>query len=449
MALRIGPAELSRPRLLWRLSLTLGASFDGQRWEVKVGIGQAKASEGDLPGDGRVQQAGLPCEHDTAMPEFAFGYAGNRQVTPADKPSSRAGIHGGGTDQGWPVSDNENSQVANFWDSLRPDQQRAFMAVASRRIFAAGARLMREGEPGDYVAVIISGLTEVRVRQDGAWRLVAERGPGQLIGERAALEINPRSATVVAVGTVEALVVRTADFAGFLSAHPEVLKLVERQIFTRMREDRPGPGRPELAGQNCTVIRTDVAGFSAAGRNDDDRRFVRAELLTMTRQALGPLWQACWREDRGDGLLIVVPPSIPTAEVLERLITALPPGLSAHNRIHSAPAQIRLRVAMAVGPVEKDGPGVNGKAIIVASRLVEAPAFKRAAVGQGADFAIIVSPFVYHAHVEPRSGPAGYAKVPVRVKETRESAWMQLIGAGQPGQVQLATSGASSPCSRV
>ena len=308
---------------------------------------------------------------------------------------------------------------------------------------------MREGEPGDYVAVIISGLTEVRVRQDGAWRLVAERGPGQLIGERAALEINPRSATVVAVGTVEALVVRTADFAGFLSAHPEVLKLVERQIFTRMLEDRPGSGRPELAGQNCTVVRTDVAGFSAAGRNDDDRRFVRAELLTMTRQALGPLWQACWREDRGDGLLIVVPPSIPTAEVLERLITALPPGLSAHNRIHSAPAQIRLRVAMAVGPVEKDGPGVNGKAIIVASRLVEAPAFKRAAVGQGADFAIIVSPFVYHAHVEPRSGPAGYAKVPVRVKETRESAWMQLIGAGQPGQVQLATSGASSPCSRV
>jgi len=447
--LRFGPAELSRSRLFSRLSLSLGASFDGRKLEVKVGIGQAKAGEGGPPGNAPVQQIRSSRDHDQAIPEFAFGNERKRQVMPEGTLSSRAEIPSDSSERDRPVSGSENSQVANFWDSLRPDQQRDFMSVASGRVFAAGARLMREGEPGDYVAVITSGLTEVRVRHDGAGRLLAERGPGQLIGERAALEINPRSATVVAVGTVEALVVRTADFARFLSAHPEVLRLVERQIFTRMLEDRPGSGRPELAGQNCTVVRTDVAGFSLAARSDEDRRFVRAELLTMTQQALGPLWQACWREDRGDGLLIVVPSSIPTAEVLERLTTALPPVLRAHNRIHREPVQIRLRVAMAVGPVEKDGPGVNGKAIIAASRLVEAPAFKRAAAAQGADFGIIVSPFVYQALVEPGGTLSGYAKVPVRVKETRESAWMRLTGTAQLGQVQLATSGASSPWARV
>jgi hypothetical protein len=42
-----------------------------------------------------------------------------------------------------------------------------------------------------------------------------------------------------------------------------VLELIEKQLFTRMREYRPGRAWPDLAGQNCTVIRTDVAGFSA------------------------------------------------------------------------------------------------------------------------------------------------------------------------------------------
>jgi hypothetical protein len=81
-----------------------------------------------------------------------------------------------------------------------------------------------------------------------------------------------------------------------------------------------------------------------------------------------------------------------------------------------------------------------------------------------------VSPFVYETHIKPDGSlldPADYTEIPVRVKEAQTSAWMQLIGravplprqpltqqnsgcrAGQDGQVQLATSGASSPCSRV
>jgi hypothetical protein len=279
--------------------------------------------------------------------------------------------------------------------------------------------------------------------------VVAQRGPGQLIGERAALKVSRRSATVVAVVPVRALVVRTADFETFISVYPEVLDLIEEQIFTRMREHRPGAGPSDPAGQNCTVIRTDVAGFSSPNRCAADRELIRAALREITRQALGPLWPACWHEDRGDGHLIVAPASIPTADVLERLTMALPPRLRAHNRIHSEAAQITLRVAVKVGPVEKDQSGVSGDAIIDVSRMVDAPAFKHAMAGQGAHFGIIVSPFVHRAHIAARGDIAGYAKVRVRVKETRTSAWMQLTGSLQLGQVQLATSGASSPWSRV
>src|SRR5262249_13385850 len=134
------------------------------------------------------------------------------------------------------ISANESRAMGNFWESLNTDQKRAFRAKAHNRVFAAGARLMQEGEEADNVAVILTGLTEIRVCENGAERVVAERGPGQLIGERAALRVSVRSATVVALQTVVALVMRTADFAAFISTYPAVLKIVEEQIYLRLRE---------------------------------------------------------------------------------------------------------------------------------------------------------------------------------------------------------------------
>jgi hypothetical protein len=197
------------------------------------------------------------------------------------------------------------------------------------------------------------------------------------------------------------------------------------------------------------VIRTDVAGFSAMYRSAGDREFVRVALREITRQALGPLWLDCWHEDRGDGHLIVVQASIPTAAVLDRLTTELPPLLREHNRIHREPVQITLRVAVEVGPVRKDASGVSGDAIIDVTRMVDAPVLKHAMAVQGAEFGIIVSPFVHRANIAVPGGSAEYTKVHVRVKKARLPAWMHLEGTVQLGQVQLATSGRSSPCSRV
>lgn len=452
MGLWIGSADITRAKLVDLFSVTLGGSIAGQSWKVKFDIGQAKAREKDVA-DGPARP-GIP-GHGLAGPaaESSFGYAGRRQVTQAGEVTSQPGTHDASGRPSLPrISINENSSRANFWHSLHPDQQDAFMAMADKRVFAAGARLMREGEPGDHVAVILSGLTEVLVGENGADRVLARRGPGQLIGERAALEMNPRSATVVALQPVEALVVRTADFATFLSSYPEVLKIVEEQIYTRLREvpARPGPAgvgrpgdhasgvaapRPPLAGQTCTVIRTDVAEFASARRSDEDRKIIRAALLAMTRLAMGPAWQTSWWEDRGDGLLIIVSPGVPTAQVIERLVTVLRAELARHNRIYSDPIRIRLRVAVEVGPIEEDEAGVSGKAIINASRLVDAAAFKEAVMGDGAILGMIVSSYVYETHIEPGGSaldPAGYTRISVRVKETSGSAWAQLMGPAGP-----------------
>lgn len=436
MALRFGLPELGRSRFLRRLpvfhvsfdgrKVEVEVEVDGQELEFKAKISQSKAREADLPGGRQIPRTQPDGGRTGIAGEPAAGYPESRQVAAPDKPVTREEESDDITLEPPQMAADEDSASVNFWKFLRPDQRQAFTAVAVRRVFVTGARLMEEGEAGDHVAVITGGLAEVRVRENGTERVVAHRGRGQLIGERAALEMNPRSATVVAVGTVEALAVRTADFAAFVERYPEVLKLVEEQIFDRMKEDRPGPGRVELAGRNCTVIRTDIAGFSLPLRNDEDRETARAALEEMTESVLGPIWQASWREDRGDGDLIVVPASIPTADVLSRLSTGLPPRIRAHNRIHREPTQIRLRVAVEVGPVEQVRSRVRGKAIINTARMVDAPDFKQAMTDRGVEFGLIVSPFVYQAHIEARGGQDGFTEVAVRIKEADGPAWMQL-----------------------
>ena len=80
----------------------------------------------------------------------------------------------------------------------------------------------------------------------------------------------------------------------------------------------------------------------------------------MTQSALGPVWDMCRREDRGDGKLLIVPPDIPTTQVTDRLVTMLPSELRRHNRTYSAAICVQLRVAVEVGPIEEDEDGVSG-----------------------------------------------------------------------------------------
>jgi hypothetical protein len=130
-----------------------------------------------------------------------------------------------------------------FWEALDPIERDAFRAVASHRTFAAGARLIAEGDQADHVIVILSGRTEVYVEENGRERFLAERGPGQLVGERAVLQVSLRSATVIALDRVQALVVRTGDFAAFISAHPRVLGIVRASSMIGTAKIQPDMAR--------------------------------------------------------------------------------------------------------------------------------------------------------------------------------------------------------------
>lgn len=130
----------------------------------------------------------------------------------------------------------ERPGAVNFWRALSPTEQVAFVLAARKQTFPAGIALMREGERADSVIVILDGWTKICVDDNGLERVIAERGPGQLVGERGVAPGSVRSATVVALETVQALVMRTGDFEAFVSEHPHVLDIVDKQVYDRQTE---------------------------------------------------------------------------------------------------------------------------------------------------------------------------------------------------------------------
>ncbi len=469
----------------------------------------------------------------------------------------------------------ERPTARSFWNSLADPERDALAAAGVEEFFRAGAVLCRAGEDTSQVMIIDSGWVKVSVREGPGTgeKILAVRGQGDVVGERAALATGVRSATVTALDEVSAMVVPAERFAEFLRGHPRAAEVLERQVTERREEDRmrlfPGEragaerrlawllldlaqrrggyqhtsaavftlpmaqteladwagtsadavgrflrswrdrgiiarserprrltvidldglaalcdvappdtsaGRApngshvaaeapahetaahETAAQqtsaqqtpaqqtpapwqldwheplNCSIVFTDVAGFSDPVRNDSDRDVVRAAMYEILRSAFevsGVPWEACYREDRGDGAVIVVPPTISTHRVVDPLVAELADRLRQYNRRASEVVRIQLRVALHVGPVGKDAEGLTGQALIAAARIVDAPVIKARLAAEQADLVFAASDYVYEHVVRNCAGrvdPAAFEHMECQVKEMHVSAWVHLAG---------------------
>jgi len=355
-------------------------------------------------------------------------------------------------------------QAPDFWASLSRMERQTLLAVSTARTYRDGAEIFRQGALADHVVIVRSGWARISKRAPGGGEhTLAVRGRGQLLGERGALAVKSRSASAFAMGTVRAWTTRTADFAAFISEYPHVLDLIEQQIYDRLGEP---PGQPldrmpvlapasapveseqvwaggrdpflrphdsGLNGEHCTIVMTDVAGFSTPQRNDDDRLAIRRVGFEAVRKAChdaGIPWRSCHWEDRGDGLMVIIPPLTTTAAVIRSLPALIADTLYLHNNRSSDAGRIKLRLAVNVGPVTSDPIGVSGNAIIHASRLLDAQPLRRRLAAGGGCLGVIVSEHVFESVIRDgaATSPDDFERVQCKVKQSRVTGWIALYG---------------------
>lgn len=124
-----------------------------------------------------------------------------------------------------------------FLANLDPADADALVKRGSVRGFARGRALMHEGQVPDRVLLLRSGLVKVyRTTPTGKEVVLAVRGTGELVGELAAIDDSPHSASIVALERVEALVVSTGAFRRFLTDHPAASLVLLRMLSRRLRD---------------------------------------------------------------------------------------------------------------------------------------------------------------------------------------------------------------------
>jgi CRP/FNR family transcriptional regulator, cyclic AMP receptor protein len=144
----------------------------------------------------------------------------------------------------------------DFWGLLSRDDQVALQATARPRTFRPGMALCTEGEPSTHVFILTSGWVGVTtVTHDGQEILEALRSPGDIVGEMAVAFCGYRTATMRAIGVVQALVIGIDQFEDFLDAHKGAARahrwaMAERQrmAFEAHRSHIVASGPQRLAG---------------------------------------------------------------------------------------------------------------------------------------------------------------------------------------------------------
>lgn len=180
------------------------------------------------------------------------------------------------------------------------------------------------------------------------------------------------------------------------------------------------------------MLAVDIQAFNDHQRGEDAQRFLRAGMYAILTQAFGRSgveWPACHCEDRGDGVLVILPPGAPATALIDPLAEYLRAGLRGYNKFCNDLARISLRVSVHAGQVYFDGHGVSGRAVTHLFRMLDAQEVRRVLAESGSDFALVSSETLYDEVISQGFGlidPEMYAPVDIECKETYGRGWLYL-----------------------
>ena len=125
----------------------------------------------------------------------------------------------------------------DFLHTLTPAESDALEQMGEPGSYAAGEVIFEQGGTADCVFVLRAGRVRVwATAGDGEEVVLAERGPGELLGELSGIDGQPRSASVIALDEVRGLVVPLRAFRGFLMDNPRAALSLLELISRRLRE---------------------------------------------------------------------------------------------------------------------------------------------------------------------------------------------------------------------
>lgn len=157
-------------------------------------------------------------------------------------------------------------QRVPLFAGLDPEVAASVSNAVQRLRVPVGAELIRQGDAGDALYVVLRGRFVVEsAGEDGEVRALVELGTGQLIGEMAMLSSAPRAATVRALRDSEVVQLTRDAFERLSAKHPELMKRLASLLAGRLRESN-APKRAKEKLQSVVLVphdsSVDIAAFA-------------------------------------------------------------------------------------------------------------------------------------------------------------------------------------------
>jgi CRP/FNR family transcriptional regulator, cyclic AMP receptor protein len=129
-----------------------------------------------------------------------------------------------------------NWPAGSVLGSIPAATRQRMLELGTLRHYEPGKVLLREGEPSTHVILLVEGYVKVVATTiRGGVALLDIRVGGDLVGELAGLDGQPRSASVVTAGPSVVRLIKQPDFAAFLGGHPDAAAAVSRGIAAKLR----------------------------------------------------------------------------------------------------------------------------------------------------------------------------------------------------------------------
>lgn len=111
------------------------------------------------------------------------------------------------------------------------------LGEARQRTFCAGSQLVRQGDVGDVMYLILRGRLRVERSHPSLTvpLVLAELGDGDIVGEMGILDSHRRAATVIAIEQTEALEVTAEALRRLLDRYPAASRRILELLTRRLR----------------------------------------------------------------------------------------------------------------------------------------------------------------------------------------------------------------------
>jgi CRP-like cAMP-binding protein len=179
----------------------------------------------------------------------------------------------------------ETGPAQPFWALLADDERGVLSDLGRITVFPSGAVMCVEGDPATHVFVLMDGWVKILgVTSDGHELVRALRGQGDVIGELAGETAGYRTASVQAIGTVRALIVKFEKFSSFLDTHLGAGHAY-RRVFAQRWNDAESLLRSRSVTNGAQRLAVLLLDLAARHGTQTDRAFHVAMPLTQVELA--------------------------------------------------------------------------------------------------------------------------------------------------------------------